>query len=323
MKYRKLGRTGIDVSEIGFGTWGLGGNSYGPVDDVVSTAALRLAFDLGVTFFDTADLYGDGHSEEVLGGALRGVRAKVIIATKVGTLPHTGFFMPQDFSPEHIVAGVEGSLRRLKTDYVDLLQLHSPPLEALEGDGRIVETLETLVRAGKIRAYGISARSPADAMTAFERYGFPVVQVNFNLIDQRALECGLFALARERGTGIIGRTPLCFGYLSGKLKGDEAFAGIDHRRNWPTGQRKRWAEAPDLFSFLNNDGKGGTAAQLALRYCLDHPELSTVIPGMMSSAEVRENLEASGMSALGSDEMTRIRLVYESHEFYDRSFAKV
>jgi aryl-alcohol dehydrogenase-like predicted oxidoreductase len=321
MKYRELGKTGIKVSEIGFGTWGLGGNSYGPVDDAVSAAALRAAVELGVTFFDTADLYGDGHSEEVLGRALRDMRGAVVIATKVGTLPHTGFHMPQDFSPGHIVEGVEGSLRRLGTDYVDLLQLHSPPLSVLEGEGRAVKTLESLVRAGKVRAYGISTRSPADAKRAVETQAFPVVQVNFNLIDQRAAECGLFAAARERGVGIICRTPLCFGYLGGKLTGNEAFAGIDHRANWPAGQLKRWAEAPDLFSFLN-DGKERTAAQLALRFCLDHPEISTVIPGMMNPEEVLENLEATDMSPLDGEEMARIRMIYEGHEFYDRSFVK-
>jgi aryl-alcohol dehydrogenase-like predicted oxidoreductase len=318
MKYRKLGRTGIEVSEIGFGAWGIGGNSYGPVDDSVSTAALRAAFDLGVTFFDTSDLYGDGHSEEVLGTALKDVRGKVIIATKVGTLPHTGFYMPQDFSPGHIVSGVEESLRRLKTDTVDLLQLHSPPLDVLEGDGRIVETLQGLVRAGKIRAYGISARSPADGRAAVEKYGFPVVQVNFNLIDQRAAECGLFALAAERGTGVICRTPLCFGYLSGKLQGDEEFPGLDHRKNWPPGQRRRWAEAPDLFSFLN-DGKERTAAQLALRFCLDHPEISAVIPGMLTPEEVREDAVTASMVPLSADEMERIRFIYQRNVFYDPS----
>lgn len=128
MRYRRLGRSGLLVSEVGFGTWGLGGTSYGPVDDEESRRALELAFDRGVTFYDTSDLYGDGHSEEVLGQVFADRRGQVQIATKVGTLPHSGFYMPQDFSAARIVAGVEASLRRLRTDYLDLYQLHSPQM---------------------------------------------------------------------------------------------------------------------------------------------------------------------------------------------------
>jgi aryl-alcohol dehydrogenase-like predicted oxidoreductase len=319
MKYRQLGNTGIKVSEIGFGTWGLGGNSYGPTDDNVSKTALRSAFDSGVTFYDTSDLYGDGHSEEVLGNALKDVRDKIIITTKVGLLPHTGFYMPHDFSPEHIRQGLEDSLRRLQTDYVDLYQLHSPTITVLRQDVEIIEaTLQALKDAGKIRAYGISVRSPDDGLVAIEEFDFNVVQVNFNMIDQRIIENGLLDSAKNKNTGIIARTPLCFGYLTGKLHGNEEFKGIDHRANWPAEQLQRWANAPDLFSFLN-DGNNRTPAQLALRFCLDHEGVSTVIPGMMNCDEVRENVQTSSLESLSAEEMKRIKMTYDSNIFYDKS----
>lgn len=318
MKYRKLGNTGIEVSEIGFGTWGLGGNSYGPVDDNVSKAALRFAFDSGITFYDTSDLYGNGHSEEVLGDALHDVRDKIIISTKVGLLPHTGFDMPCDFSPAYIRQELDASIRRLRSDYVDIYLLHSPTIEMLREDREIVATLQTLKEAGKIHAYGISVRSPDDGLVAIQEFGINVVQVNFNMIDQRAINNGLFDLAYEKKVGVIARTPLCFGYLTGKLHGNEKFEGIDHRANWPVDQRQRWAKAPGLFSFLNQ-GKNRTPAQLALRFCLDHKSVSTVIPGMMNCNEVRENALVSSLEALNAEEVARIKLIYENNSFYDNS----
>jgi len=318
LRHRALGRTGIEVSEIGFGTWGLGGDSYGPVEDSASLATLRFAYESGVTFYDTSDLYGNGHSETIVGEALKGVREHVTIATKVGLLPHSGFVMPSDFSPQHIREALEASLRRLKTDYVDLYLLHSPKIETLRGDPEIIATLRDLQKAGKIRAFGASVRSPEDGVLAIKEFDFPVIQVNFNLIDQRAIKCGLFDLAALRHAGIVIRTPLCFGYLTGKLNGDEILAGKDHRANWPVEQLRRWAGAPDLFSFIN-EGKSRTPTQLALRFCLDHKAVSTIIPGMMNQAEVKENLVTSSLTPLSEEERERIELVYSNHSFYDKN----
>ena len=315
MRYRKLGRTDLMVSEIGFGTWGLGGDSYGPVNDDVSRQALRLAFDLGITFYDTSDLYGNGHSEEILGDSFRDCRDNVVIATKVGTLPHTGFYMPQDFSEASIMRSIDASLQRLKTDWVDLYQLHSPHIGLPNWD-EITATLERIKQIGKIRAYGISVRSPADAKIAVEQLGFSVVQVNFNLIDQRASETGLFNFCREKQVGVIARTPLCFGYLSGKLTGDEEFQGRDHRANWPREQLRRWAKSPEFFSPLN-ENKQRTLVQLALQFCLSDYAVSTVIPGMMSCEEVRENTAIADMPPLTPQEATTIREIYQRQIFYD------
>lgn len=315
VKQRQLGRTGMTVSEIGFGTWGLGGTSYGAVDDALSRETLCCAYDAGVTFYDTSDVYGNGHSEEVLGEALHKVRDRIVIATKVGLLPHTTFEMPCDFSDAHITRSVEGSLRRLRTDYIDLYQLHSPTLEMLQRPG-LVTLLQRLKQSGKIRAYGVSVRSPADGLIALRHFDFETIQVNFNLIDHRAIENGLLDLAQTKEVGVIARTPLCFGFLTGKLNGSEVYTNLDHRANWPAAQLKRWAEAPDLFSFIN-DGKPRTAAQLALRFCLDHPAISTTIPGMMKPAEVRENLIAASLASLDEEENELIRSIYRSHNFYD------
>jgi aryl-alcohol dehydrogenase-like predicted oxidoreductase len=318
MNYKKLGDTGLSISEIGFGTWGIGGNAYGNVDDSESKRAMQVAFDKGINFFDTADLYGNGHSEELLGEVFAGKRDKVVIATKGGTLPHTTFEMPQDFSSRYIREAIAGSLKRLKTDYIDLYLLHSPKIEDIQGNEDLLQTLETSKKEGKIRAYGISARTPSDAMRAIDEFGFHIVEVNFNLIDQRALENGLFDRAGTDNFGVIVRTPLTFGYLTGKLHGDEQFQGTDHRANWPKNQLKRWAQAHQLFSFLF-EGKSFTPAQVALRFCLDFKAVSTVIPGMMKSSEVLENSAASDMPSLTDEEMSRIEYIYKTNDFYDKS----
>lgn len=317
MKYRKLGATSIEVSEIGFGTWGLGGTSYGPVDDNESVRALQRAFDLGITFYDTADLYGNGHSETILGKALGAKRKQIIIGTKGGTLPHSGFHMPQDFSPQYIRGALEASLKRLGTDYIDLYQLHSPKLEEIQGQ-ELRATLEELKAAGKILEYGISVRAPKDGVAAIQAMNFRTVQANFNLIDQRAIECGLLSLAQEKGIGVIARTPLCFGFLTGNLKETTSFAEGDHRKLWPKAQLKRWADAVALFEKLYQS-KGNTPAQLALRFCLSAPGISTVIPGMMNVKEVEENASASDLPSLDAEELAAVKEIYAAHEFYDPS----
>ena len=318
MKRRPLGGTGLSVPEIGFGTWGLGGTAYGPVDESVAEAALLRALELGVDFFDTSDMYGDGRSEELLGRVFQGRRDQILLATKGGNLPHSGMHMPQDFSARHLSAALDRSLARLRTDHVDLYQLHSPVLSDLERNAEVIPLLQGWVRAGKIRTFGISVRSPADGLAAIQRFGFPVVQVNFNMIDQRAAENGLFALAREKGAGLIARTPLVFGYLTGALSGNEKFAGVDHRANWPADQLKRWAEAPRLFDFLALPGRR-SIVQACLRFCLDQDAVSTVIPGMMAPREVDENAQASALPPLSPEERRRIEDLYRTHDFYDPS----
>ena len=317
MKYRDLGATGLSVSEVGFGAWGIGGVgngavSYGPTDDEESKAALRRAFDLGVTFYDTADLYGYGHSESLIGGVLKDVRKQIVIASKVG---HLGPYGPQDFSPDHIRRALEGSLRRLQTDYIDLYQLHNPPIEMLRQDERILGTLGDLQREGKVRVIGISVRSPEDGLAAVLEFGFRSIQVNFNMVDQRALENGLMDLFRTRGVGLVGRTPLCFGFLTGKYSAESQFGSDDHRSAWPAQQIALWADAGRLFSSVW-PGEACTHAQMALRFCLSYPAVSTVIPGMLSRLQVEENILASHAGPLGEHMRLQIERIYRENRFF-------
>jgi len=315
MEYRALGRSGIKVSKLGFGCWGLGGDSYGPVDTRAAIRTLHAAQDAGVNFFDTSDSYGTGSSEFLLGEAFLSRRDKVLIASKFGNLPHRGFVMPQDFSVKHLELALRGSLYRLKTDYLDLYQLHSPPgtLAQLED---LIAALQNLIKKGCIRAYGISARSPADALQFIRMVELHSLQINFNLIDQRILDGDLLPECKERGVGIIARTPLCFGYLTGKLSGSEDFGPLDHRSNWPAAQRRLWATAPALFCELQ-DETFKTLPMIALAYCTSFNEVSCVIPGMMTPQEVEENVGVANLDSLPPHKLARAREIYQSHSFFD------
>lgn len=318
MRYRTLGSTGIRVSEIGFGTWGLGGTArgsvaYGPTDDAESIRALRAAIEAGIDFFDTADFYGFGHSEAVLGAALRGVRDRVAIASKAGMVDARG---AQDFSPRHLRRALEQSLTRLDTDYIDLYQLHSPPIDLLKADDRIVAELERFRRDGKIRAYGLSARSPDDALVAVKQLGFGCVQVNFNLVDQRATENGLFDACAAQNAGVIARTPLCFGFLTGRYSDATRFDELDHRNRWSKEQRERWSNALGHFVTTIARQPGQTPAQFALRFCLSFQAVCTVIPGMLTEDHVHENAAASELGALPAKECADIAGVYRESSFF-------
>jgi len=317
MRYRPLGRSGLTVSEIGFGTWGLGGVAYGPVDDAESRAALDYAFEQGVNFYDTSDLYGDGHAEAILGEVFRRRRDQVVMATKGGMLPHATFEMPQDFSRAHLNRALDASLARLGSDYVDIYQLHSPPIDLPSWD-EVRGTLHSMVASGKVRSAAISTRSPADALVAIEQLGFRVIEVNFNMIDQRAVTSGLFARCVELSVGVIARTPLCFGYLAGTMTGDETLTPGDHRANWPKEQLRRWAQSPRLFAPLV-DGRGRTISQLALQYCLSEPAVSTAIPGMLTRTQARENISVTDLPTLSGADAETIRESYAQNIFYDPS----
>lgn len=317
MQYRPLGKTGITVSEIGFGSWGIGGRtegatSYGKTDDAESKSALEAAFDAGITFYDTSDLYGYGHSEELLGEVFARRREKVVIASKVGYVKHGG---PHDFSPARIRQCAEASLRRLGSDYLDVYQLHSPPLDELRRTAGAIEEMRKLKEEGKIRAIGISVKNPEDGFLAVTEFGADSVQVNFNMIDQRVLDNGFLDFAHDQEVGVIARTPLGFGFLSGTIT-DFSFSPDDHRSSWPESQLRRWAEAPHLFGFLN-EGRGWTPTQIALKFCLSFPAVSSVIPGILHPEEARENASASDLLQFTPEEIARAREVYHSHEFFD------
>jgi aryl-alcohol dehydrogenase-like predicted oxidoreductase len=317
MYYRTFGRGDAVVSEIGFGGWGIGGArdgaaAYGPTDDAASLAALQAAYDAGVTFYDTADLYGFGHSESLIGEALGDYRPHVFLATKAGFRDA----QRQDFSPAHLRQALEQSLRRLRTDYVDLFQLHSPPVAQLHAEPEIIDCLHELKRAGKTRWIGISVRSPDDGLAVAGEWDVDALQVNFNLADQRARQGGLLELCARQDIAVIVRTPLCFGFLTGAYGAQESFAASDHRSRWSGAQRRRWNEAQQTFADCLPATPGQTPAQLALRFCLSYPAITTVIPGMLTPLHVAENTLASDLGPLAADEMRRIEEVYADACFF-------
>ena len=318
MNYRALGSTGLVVSELGYGCWGIGGisegaTSYGETDDVVSRDALRRAYDRGITLFDTADVYGSGRSEEILGEALKQVRPQVVLASKVGMVRYGD---PADFSPAHIMQAIEGTLRRLQTTWLDLYQLHSPDMALLLEQPESMLALRRLKEQGKIRAFGISVREPQDAVAAIEQLGCECVQVNFNLIDQRPLQNGLLQLCERQRIALIARTPLCFGFLSGRYSAESVFDERDHRSRWPREQIALWASAHNRFRAVVETRSPQTSAQLALRYCISYPEVSTTIPGMLTPQEVEENAVVSDLGPLAASERLAIEGIYRRSNFF-------
>ncbi len=317
MNYRKLGNTDIKVSEIGFGAWGIGGvtkdaKAYGPTNDNVSREALLAAYELGITFYDTAALYGYGHSEELIGSTLKNVRDNIIIASKVGFVSFNG---DQNFTEKYIRKSLEQSLRRLHTDYIDLYQLHDPPIELLKQNSGIVKTLDILKQEGKIRTAGISVRSPRDGLLAADLFGVDAIQVNFNLLDQRILENGLIRKCKANGVGIVVRTPLCFGFLTGKYKAEDKYNKNDHRSRWNKKQIELWSNAYKLFASETDKKRKMTEAQIAICFCLSHEEVSTVIPGMLTKDHVKENAESSRYSSYDEITLRKFYSIYRKNNF--------
>ncbi len=309
MKSRVLGRTGLRVSEVGFGAWAIGGNahgnSYGPTDDEASIAAVRRAVELGCTFFDTADVYGWGHSEEILGRALEERRDDVVIATKVGgDFYHGGVRM--NFEPGYIAFALERSLKRLRTDRVDVYQLHNPPAEMM-GDPATYETLETLKAEHRIDHYGVSIHEPVEGFLCLEA-GLPeTLQIPFSILRQEWI--GEFLeQARKPNVGIIAREPLGNGFLTGKLARDVRFPPGDIRHHWPPAMVEGRALVADRLSFLET--KGRTRAQAALGFVLAHPEVAVAIPGIKTVSQAEEDLGASDSPPLTREELARVQDLY-------------
>ena len=310
MRYRTLGRTGVRVSEVGFGAWAIGGNdhgnSYGPTNDRISVAAVERALDLGCTFFDTADVYGWGHSEEVLGKALEGHREAVAIATKVGgDFYHGGVRM--NFDPAYLAFALDRSLARLRTDHVDLYQLHNPPLEMF-GDPRTYEVLDRLKEENKIQHYGVSVHEPLEAVMAIETGKPAAVQLPFSLFRQEWID-EVFPLAARHGVGIVAREPLANGFLTGKYGPDATFPSGDIRHRWPPPMIRGQVRAAEAAkALLAADGR--SLAQSALKFVLSFPEVSVTIPGAKTPGQVAENLAASESPDLTKDQIATGRQLY-------------
>jgi aryl-alcohol dehydrogenase-like predicted oxidoreductase len=316
MRYRAFGKSGLKVSEIGFGAWGIGGEShgatsYGSTDDAESVRALETAFDHGITFFDTAGAYGNGHSEELIGHTFAGRRDRIVIATKAG---RRDFREPHDFSPSAVRASVESSLRRLRTDTIDLLQLHDPDVGAPELEDTFA-TLGQLRGHGSVRFVGVSVRSPVDGTRVLKRFDVDALQVNLNLLDQRAVESGLLNAAAAAGVAVIARTPLCFGFLTGEYGPETDFEAADHRNIWPEAQIARWVEGGREMSAAVDRRSTQRAVHVALRFCLSFESVATVIPGILTPAQARENAAASDFGPLSKAELARIRTHYQQNDY--------
>jgi len=319
MHYRRLGSTGLRVSEIGFGAWGIGGatpqaTSYGQTDDQVSLNALESALDLGINFYDTSNVYGLGHSERLIGQAFRKCRERVIIATKAG---FTDYESPADFSADAIRKSVEGSLKRLDTDYVDLLQLHNPVVNSVLKDSKLLNTLDKLLEEGKINNVGVSIKSPSDIFELIDCPLVSVIQANFNMLDIRILENGLPAALQRSKVGFIARTPMCFGFLSGELTGDENFPPDDHRSRWRRSQLKLWASGARQLLAACEAETLLSSSEKALSFCLAHSWVSTVIPGMLSAAEVVANAGVSELTKMDQSSIDNICKLHANNIFME------
>ena len=317
MERRALGRTGWRISPISFGAWGIGGDAWGSTDDDESMRVLHRAVDLGVNFIDTADVYGDGHSERLIAQLRRERSEEIIVATKAGR--RLSAQVAADYNRKNLTAFVERSLANIDTAAIDLLQLHCPPSEAYEMP-ELFGILDDLVAAGKVRYYGVSVEKVDDALRAIEYDGVQSVQIIFNMFRLKPSE-RFFAAARARKVGILARVPLASGLLSGKLRPDSKFADGDHRAF------NRHGEAFDqgeTFSGVDYDialeaveklkplvPHGATMAQLALRWILSFPEVTAAIPGAKKVTQVDENVRAADLPPLSDAAMARVRDVYD------------
>src|SRR2546428_886853 len=289
---RPLGRTGLSVSEVGFGAWGIGGNafgnSYGPTDDAESTRAIRRAFELGCNFFDTADVYGHGHSETLLGAALHDVRDQVFFATKAGG----NFYnrdMRLDFTPGYLRFAVERSLERLRADHIDLLQLHNPPINLISARDAY-EPLEEMKREGLIRFYGVSVHPPEEGMAAVQATMPDTVQIVYNLARREA-EDTFLPTAHPANVGVIAREPLANGFLARRYNAASNWERGDIRSRMP---RPSVAQLSALGQPVRElaENSGLTASQLALKFVLDRQEIASAIVGMKTVQQVEENLNS-------------------------------
>lgn len=284
MKLRPFGDTGMLVSEIGLGAWQLANPDWHQNDRGEALRIVARALDAGCTFFDTAPGYGVGRSEEVLGEALRGVRQNIVLCTKVGYKLDWG----TDFSTEAIRPSLEGSLRRLQTEYVDILLLHNPPAEVMDGrTATQYEELERLKQEGKLRWYGVSLDWRAELESVLTTTRSKAAEVLYNAFFQEPRAA--FPLAQERGAGLIVKVPLDSGWLGGRYRGDSRFT--DLRGRWSPEVIARRAALVEAFAALVPEGT--SLPHAALQYTLAHPAIATVIPGAKSVEQALDNFAAA------------------------------
>lgn len=310
MQYRNFGNTELRVSEIGFGAWAIGGGAmigntaigWGDVDDRVSEKAILAATEAGINFFDTADIYGLGHSESILGKTI-GADKNILIASKVGNVARNEQFTV-DYSAAYIIEACEQSLRRLKRDSIDFYQLHTARLTHLQ-QGDCIYAMRQLQQAGKIRYWGLSLNTfepMAEADYLMDQSLGNGFQLVLNLINQRSLP--LLKKAGEKGYGIIARMPLQFGLLTGKFDKEQSFADNDHRKNRLVPSIVEACAEALVPVWALCEKYGCSKTQLALSYLLSYPEVSVIIPGIRTAEQVRGNTE--GLFQLDADDRSLI-----------------
>jgi aryl-alcohol dehydrogenase-like predicted oxidoreductase len=312
MRYRTLGKTGLEVSELGFGAWGIGGTGWIGAEDDESLRALRLAIEHGVNFLDTAYAYGDGHSERSVGIAVREAAGPVYVATKVPPKnmqwPAQPGVRPEEVFPaDWIVACTESSLQNLGVETIDVQQLHVWSDEWI-GQGDWLDAIERMKREGKIRFFGVSINDhePENAIRLVESGVVDTVQVIYNIFDQSP-EDALFAAVEAARVGVIVRVPLDEGALTGSVRPETTFPEGDFRNGYFAGQRKRevWERVQAIARDL--DVEVERLAEIALRFCLSHPTVNVVIPRMRSTRNVERNVRAASAGPLGESQLTTLR----------------
>ncbi len=315
MNTRRLGKTGLRVSQLGFGGWAVGGNafgnSYGDTDDAVSRAAIQKALELGVTLFDTADVYGHGHSEALLGEAFsEWPGPPPVVVTKAGiNFYRRDGTLEQDWTPLALAHAVQQSLLRLRREALDVFLLMNPPVEELDR-WKVWDTLDALKRSGKLRFFGVSVADPADGVWLLQnRLPVDVLEVGYSVFYQGA-RAALLPLAQKRGVGILAREPLANGFLSGKYGRDASFGDGDIRAALPQEYLSAMAETAGRLDFLRRGGLR-TSAQAALRFVLDDPDVSSVVAGAKTPAQVQENAGAVSVSPIDAEERKRVSSVFD------------
>ena len=318
MRYRNLGRTGWKVSEISFGAWAIG-RTWGAVDDRESLAALHRAIDLGVNFIDTADVYGDGHSEQLVGKVVRERSETIHVATKAGRRlsPHTA----DGYNKRNLTRFIERSLRNLRTERLDLLQLHCPPTEVYYRP-EVFEALNDIAKAGKIHYYGVSVEKVEEALKAIEYPRVQSVQIIFNMFRQRPAEL-FFAEAKRRKVGILTRVPLASGLLTGKMTKQTKFSADDHRKFNRHGEAFDRGETfsgvdyetglkavEELKRLTPNDA---SLSQFALRWILMFDAVTCAIPGAKRPGQAEQNALASSLPDLSHSTMLKVEAIYNKY----------
>jgi len=316
MHYRELGRTGWKVSTVSFGAWAIG-SAWGTVDDTESLKALRRAVELGVNFFDTADVYGDGHSEKLLAQLKRERKEDIVVVTKAGRRldPHVA----SGYNRENLTAFVERSLQNLATDTIDLVQLHCPPTDVYYMP-EVFGVLDDLVQQGKLRHYGVSVERVEEALKAIEYPGVQSVQIIFNIFRQRPADL-FFARAQQLKVGILARLPLSSGMLAGKMTRSSTFSTDDHRLFNRHGES---FDRGETFSGVDYDlgldtveelrplvPQGWTMAEFALRWILMFDAVTCTIPGAKRPSQVEDNCRAADLPAISDKTMAQVREIYE------------